>query len=38
MVDAEDFHLDTMPTYLKDNKDNKDKLINLDLPFDRYEI
>jgi len=35
MGDKKDFQLDTIPTYLKDNKD---KLINMGLPLDRYEI
>lgn len=35
MGDTKEFKLDSIPTYLKDNKD---KLINMGLPLDRYEI
>jgi hypothetical protein len=35
MGNTKDFQLDTIPTYLKDNKD---KLINMNLTLDRYEI
>lgn len=35
MEDTNDFQLDAIPTYLKDNKD---KLINMNLTLDRHEI